>query len=52
MTREERARGYKLLDTYHRIPTQEEKGWWLKSLSLEDRALVRQHLKGNSNRLF
>jgi hypothetical protein len=48
----EKIRTYELMMTYHRLESPQDKERWVKSLKLEDRALVRKELSKTPNKLF
>ena len=41
----------RLMQIYNSLSKQ-KRDWWFKSLTLEDRSIVRQQLEGNSSNLF
>jgi len=41
-----------LLTVWSSFKTQREKEWWVKSLPLDQRALIRKALENNPNKLF
>jgi hypothetical protein len=49
---EEKEKTTKLMITYNKFNSQQEKDWWVSSLRLEDKALVRKALNKNTNKLF
>ena len=49
---EKELRTVKLMHTYNKFKSQQEKDWWVSSLRLEDKALVRKALNKNPNKLF
>ncbi len=42
----------KLMTTYNKFKTQQEKDWWVKSLRPEDKAMVRKELGKLPGKLF
>jgi hypothetical protein len=50
--KEDKIRTYKLMMTYWKFKSQQERDWWVSSLRPEDKALVRQELSKTPNKLF
>jgi hypothetical protein len=49
---EDKQRTEKLMETYNKFKSQQEKDWWVKSLRPEDKSLVRKELGKLPGKLF
>ncbi len=48
----DKERTDRLMKTYNKFKSQQEKDWWVSSLRIEDKSLVRKALDKNPNKLF